>query len=119
MTGNNKEGKKENETYLCLCTKNLQCSDLIGQTKPFSKSDKSKSNEILTFTPGFLINTIKKGIKVVLDCINEANSIVGERLKGLLDKKIMMMKKFLICLKILGEIIFPFMKIFEWLQLVI
>ena len=87
MTGNNKEWKKENEIYLCLCTKNLQYSDLIGQTKPFSKSDKSKSNEILTFTPGFLVNTIKKGIKVVLDCINEANSTVGERLKGLLDKK--------------------------------
>ena len=83
----NKEQNNESESCLCLCTKNLQCSDLIGQTKPCPKNDKSESNEILKFIPGFLVEAIKKGKTVVLDCINEANATVGERLNGLLDKK--------------------------------
>ena len=77
----------QNQSCLCLCTKNLQCSDLIGQTKPCPKNDKSESNEILKFIPGFLVDAIKSGKTVVLDCINEANATVGERLNGLLDKK--------------------------------
>ena len=83
----NKEQANQSENCLCLCTKNLQCSDLIGQTKPCPKSDKSESNEILKFIPGFLVDAIKQGKTVVLDCINEANATVGERLNGLLDKK--------------------------------
>jgi len=83
----NKDQEKKNENCLCLCTKNLQCSDLIGQTKPCSKNDNSQSNEILKFIPGFLVNAIEQGKTVVLDCINEANATVGERLNGLLDKK--------------------------------
>jgi midasin (ATPase involved in ribosome maturation) len=83
----NKDKNNDNKNYLCLCTKNLQCSDLIGQTKPCPKSDKSKSNEILKFMPGFLVDAIENGKTVVLDCINEANATVGERLNGLLDKK--------------------------------
>ena len=83
----NKEQENKNESCLCLCTKNLQCSDLIGQTKPCPKNDKSESNEILKFIPGFLVEAIKEGKTVVLDCINEANATVGERLNGLLDKK--------------------------------
>ncbi len=75
------------ENCLCLCTKNLQCSDLIGQTKPCPNNDKSKKNEILKFIPGFLVEAIKQGKTVVLDCINEANATVCERLNGLLDKK--------------------------------
>jgi len=82
------EQEKKNENYLCLCTKNLQCSDLIGQTKPCPKNDKFETNEILKFKPGFLVNAIKQGKTVVLDCINEANATVGERLNGLLDKKL-------------------------------
>ena len=81
----NKEQKNKN--YLCLCTKNLQCSDLIGQTKPCPKNNKSKNNEILKFIPGFLVDAIQNGKIVVLDSINEANATVGERLNGLLDKK--------------------------------
>ena len=78
---------KQNNNCLCLCTKNLQCSDLIGQTKPCPKSDNVKSNEILKFIPGFLAEAIEKEKTVVLYCINEANATVGERLNGLLDKK--------------------------------
>ena len=77
----------EQESCLCLCTKNLQCSDLIGQTKPCPKNDKSENNEILKFKDGILVEAIEKGRTVVLDCINEANATVGERLNGLLDKK--------------------------------
>ena len=83
----NKEQNEKNENCLCLCTKNLQCSDLIGQTKPCPKNDKSKSNEILKFIPGFLVEAIKQGKTVVLDCINETNATVVERLNSLLDKK--------------------------------
>jgi len=68
-----------------LMHKKFQCSDLIGQTKPCPKN--GESNEILKFYPGFLVDAIKKGNTVVLDCINEANATVGERLNGLLDKK--------------------------------
>ncbi len=59
MTGKNKEDKKGNETYLCLCTKNLQCSDLIGQTKPCPKNDKGEDNEILKFFPAVLVSSIE------------------------------------------------------------
>ena len=82
-----KQNIHNNVNCLCLCTKNLQCSDLIGQTKPCPKKNNSDSNEILKFIPGFLVEAIEKGMTVVLDCINEANATVGERLNGLLDKK--------------------------------
>ena len=87
MMNKDKDKDIQNENCLCLCTKNLQYSDLIGQTKPCPKNDKSESNEILKFIPGFLVEAIKQGKTVVLDCINEANATVGERLNGLLDKK--------------------------------
>lgn len=93
---NNKNEKKKinnNLSCLCLCTKNLQCSDLIGQTKPCPNSD---SNEILKFFPGFLVEAIEKGMTVVLFCINEANSTVCEILNGLIDKKNNEAEKFLI-----------------------
>ena len=83
----NKDDLNEKKSCLCFCTRNLQCSDLIGQTKPCPKSDKGDNNEILKFIPGFLVEAIEKGKTVVLDCINEANATVGERLNGLLDKK--------------------------------
>ena len=86
MTNENQDLNEDNNNCLCLCTKNLQCSDLIGQTKPCPKSD-SGNNEILKFKPGFLVEAIENGKTVVLDCINEANATVGERLNGLLDKK--------------------------------
>ena len=78
---------ENDKNCFCLCTKNLQCSDLIGQTKPCPKNEKGESNEILKFIPGFLVDAIEQGKTVVLDCINEANATVGERLNGLLDKK--------------------------------
>ena len=80
----NKDQKNKNEYYLCLCTNNLQCSDLIGQTKRCPKND---NNENIKFIPGFLVKAIEEGKTVVLDCINEVNTIVGERLIEILDKK--------------------------------
>ena len=86
MTSEENNYSAKNNCF-CLCTKNLQYSDLIGQTKPCPKNDKGENNEILKFFPGFLVSAIEEGKTVVLDCINEANATVGERLNGLLDKK--------------------------------
>jgi len=91
--------KKIKEPYLCICSKKLQCEDLIGITVPnFSNdlkgdtnvrenTDKNYNNEILKFKEGFLVKAIKKGRCVIFDQINEAPSTVYERLNGLLDKK--------------------------------
>ena len=95
-----KKEKKKIEPYLCICSKKLQCEDLIGITIPnFTnqiESDTSgneanredyNNNEILKFKEGFLVKAIKKGRCVIFDQINEAPSTVYERLNGLLDKK--------------------------------
>jgi len=85
----NKElsSKKKNETFICFCTKNLECTDLIGTQKISDSSENDDNNELIKFEPRFLYNSIKEGNCVVLDCINEAPSRVIERLNGLLDKK--------------------------------
>ena len=96
------EKKKIHEPYLCICSKKLQCEDLIGITVPNISNnvesdtsgtdskeikDKKSNNEILKFKEGFLVKAIKKGRCVIFDQINEAPSTVYERLNGLLDKK--------------------------------
>ena len=78
------KSNKIDESFVCFCTKNLECSDLIGTQKI---SDSGDDNELLKFEPRFLYNAITEGNCVVLDCINEAPSRVIERLNGLLDKK--------------------------------
>ncbi len=96
-----KNEKSKDNTYLCICSKKLQCEDLIGITVPniikkldtdTSETDNKKkddkfNNEILKFKEGFLVKAIKKGKCVIFDQINEAPSTVYERLNGLLDKK--------------------------------
>jgi MoxR-like ATPase len=76
---------KGEESYVCFCTKNLECTDLIG-TQKISDST-GDENELIKFEPRFLYNAIEEGTCVVLDSINEAPSRVIERLNGLLDKK--------------------------------
>ena len=85
----NKEisSKKIDETFICFCTKNLECSDLIGTQKISDSKGEENNNELIKFEPRFLYNSIIEGKCVVLDCINEAPSRVIERLNGLLDKK--------------------------------
>ena len=80
-----KEIKKTNESFICFCTKNLECSDLIGTQK--IGDSLGDDNELIKFEPRFLYKAIEEGNCVVLDCINEAPSRVIERLNGLLDKK--------------------------------
>ena len=75
---------KTEKTFICFCTRNLECSDLIG-TQKISNSD--NNSELIQFEPRFLYNAIREGNCVVLDSINEAPSRVIERLNGLLDKK--------------------------------
>ncbi len=90
----------EKEPFLCVCSKKLQCEDLIGITIPNIsnkyQSDSSEtdtnneeisSNKILKFKKGFLVKAITKGHVAIFDQINEAPSTVYERLNGLLDKK--------------------------------
>ena len=84
---NKEKNDFKNESCLCLCTNNLKISDIIGPTS-YPKRDNSESNEILKFIPGFLTVALETGKVVVFDCINEVNPIIGERLNGLLDKKI-------------------------------
>ena len=76
---------KKSEGGFYLCTKNIQCSDLIGVQKPSGKMD--ESNELLEWKKGFLCIAIEKGDCVILDNIDEAPSTLTERLNGLLDKK--------------------------------
>ena len=95
-----KEYNNKNEPFLCICSKKLQCEDLIGITMPnipnkydsdASETDAKESdknnNEILKFKEGFLVKAIKNGRCAIFDQINEAPSTVYERLNGLLDKK--------------------------------
>ena len=77
--------KKINESFICFCSNNLECSDLIGTQKISDSED--ENNEIIRFEPRFLYEAIQEGHCVVLDSINEAPSRVIERLNGLLDKK--------------------------------
>jgi midasin (ATPase involved in ribosome maturation) len=96
--------KSPHSPYLCICSKKLQCEDLIGITVPnFTnklddtsasgtdnnsiKNEEKYNNEILKFKEGFLVKAIKRGKCVIFDQINEAPSTVYERLNGLLDKK--------------------------------
>lgn len=95
----NKEIKSENKnnnSFVCFCTKNLECSDLIG-----SEKISDNNNEILKFIPRFLHEAIKEGNCIVLDSIDEAPSRVIERLNGLLDKKIVTKNPYLMFLRIL------------------
>lgn len=63
-----------------------KCSDLIGYHSP--KKEKERDNEnILEWKEGFLTDSIKNGKIVILDNLQEANSIVTERLNSLLDFK--------------------------------
>jgi len=78
--------QKCHRSFICFCTKNLECSDLIGIQK-ISSSSGEDNNEFIKFEPRFLYQAIIEGNCVVLDCINEAPSRVIERLNGLLDKK--------------------------------
>ena len=81
----NKKKRKKDKSFICFCTKNLECSDLIGTQKIADFSE--DGFERIKFEPRFLYKAIKRGNCVVLDSINEAPSRVIERLNGLLDKK--------------------------------
>jgi len=82
-----KSSIKKNKKLICFCTKNLECSDLIGSRKISNNEDENNNNELLKFEPRFLYKAVYKGYCVILDSINEAPSRVIERLNCLLDKK--------------------------------
>ena len=81
-------------------------------------SDSSEyNNELIKFESKFLYNVIIGGYCVVLDCINEALSRVIERLNGLIDKKIMIKKKYLKYLKIVKKPLIKINKDFTFIKL--
>ena len=81
-----KKKKNIDELFTCFCTKNLECSDLLGTHK--LANNKENEGGLLTFEHKFFYKAIQIGNCVVLDSINEAPSKIIERLNGLLDKKI-------------------------------
>ena len=76
---------KKRKSFTCFCTRNLECTDLIGTQKIGDPSD--NCGKLLKFESRFLYDAIKEGNCVVLDSIDEAPPRVIERLNGLLDKK--------------------------------
>ena len=107
-----KEQEKENKSYVCFCSKNLECSDLIGRTK-IKDEEISKKDGPISFEEGFLCKSIKQGQCIVLDSIEEAPSRVIERLNGLLDKKIAKKRQNLMSQKILKNLKKKYIKILE------
>ena len=69
-----------------ICTEETKCSDLIGYHSPKKEEERDNEN-ILEWKEGFLTDSIKNGKIVILDNLQEANSIVTERLNSLLDFK--------------------------------
>ena len=69
--------------YFCICTQKIEPSDIIGSQRP--PDEIQKENKMLVWKPGFLTEGVKNGWSVILDNIEEASSIVSERLNGLLD----------------------------------
>ena len=83
----NKIKEKEENNYYCVCSENINCSDLIGKQMIVKNLDLEKNNKIIEWKDGFLLKAIKKGKCAILDLIEEAPSTVTERLNSLLDQK--------------------------------
>ena len=75
------------ENYFCICTEEIKPSDLIGKLRPSDKKTIDEGGEILSWSDGILTESIMNGKILVLDSIEQAPSMVTERLNGLLDKK--------------------------------
>ena len=76
---NLKKGIEKNNYYHYIGTEETKCPDLIGYIAP--KKDNFEWKE------GFLSKAIEKGEIVILDNLQEANSVITERLNSLLDIK--------------------------------
>ena len=79
--------KSNEDFYHFICTEETKCSDLIGCHSPKKEQDINKTENILEWKEGFLTDSVKNGKIVILDNLQEANSIVTERLNSLLDFK--------------------------------
>ena len=84
---NLKKGKENNNYYHFICTEETKCSDLIGYIAPRKDNYFIKNKIIMEWKEGFLSKAIEKGEIVILDNLQEANSVITERLNSLLDIK--------------------------------
>ena len=75
---------KDSDSYFCMVTEETKISDLIGKLIPV-KNPKA-GQELIDWNSAFLLKAIKKGKCAVLDGIDNARSIVTERLNSLLDE---------------------------------
>ena len=84
---NLRKGKDNNNFYHFICTEETKCSDLIGYIAPRKDNIINEKKINMGWKEGFLSKAIKNGEIVILDNLHEANSVITERLNGLLDIK--------------------------------
>lgn len=75
--------QKSRDKSFCFCTNSIRCSDLIGSQKPSPNIYNGK--EMINWNPGFVTEAVQNGGCIVLDNINQAPSIITERLNSLVD----------------------------------
>ena len=79
-----KNESKSSDSYFCMVTEETKNSDLIGKLVPVQNP--KAGQELIDWNSAFLLKAIKLGKCAVLDGIDNARSIVTERLNGLLDE---------------------------------
>ena len=79
-----KNKSKNSDSYFCMVTEETKTSDLIGKLVPVQNP--KAGQELIDWYSAFLLKAIKLGKCAVLDGIDNARSIVTERLNGLLDE---------------------------------
>ena len=84
---NLRKGNKNNNYYHFICTEETKCSDLIGYISPKKDNTIDGNRIIMEWKDCFLLKAIEKGEIVILDNLQEASSVITERLNGLLDIK--------------------------------
>ena len=75
---------KNEDSYFSMITEETKMSDLIGKLVPVENP--KTGQELIEWKPAFLLRAIELGKCAVLDGIDNAKSIVTERLNCLLDK---------------------------------
>ena len=75
---------KITDSYFCMVTEETKNSDLIGKIVPVQNP--KAGQELIDWNSAFLLKAIKLGKCAILDGIDNARSIVTERLNGLLDE---------------------------------
>ena len=81
-----KNNSKNSDCYFCMVSEETKTSDLIRKLVPVQNP--KAGQELIGWHSAFLLKAIKIGKCAVLDRMDNARSIVTERLNGLLGKEI-------------------------------